>query len=147
MGKKIENLLREFSGQDNLIPALQAVQADRGYLSAESLEAVAHHFRVPASTVFGIASFYTQFYLTRQGKHRIRVCCGTACHVLGGQAIMRAVEKYLGIKPGQTTPDYQFSFEQVACVGSCALGPVVVINDHVHGKMTPKKTINMLAEL
>jgi NADH-quinone oxidoreductase subunit E len=130
-----------------LIPLLQAVQADLGYLSPDSMREVARFLRMPESVIFGVATFYAQFYLTRQGRHKIKVCQGTACHVRGGAAILQAVTRKLGIEAGQTTGDDEFSLERVACVGSCALAPVVVTDDKVHGAMTPAKTDRLVDSL
>lgn len=145
--EQLVELLADFSKKEDLIPALQAAQELIGYLPAETLQAVADRLRIPESTVFGVASFYSQFYLTRQGRHRIQVCCGTACHVRGSAAILRRIEKELGINVGETTPDYEFTLERVACFGSCALAPVVVIDRDVHGKMTPEEAIRLIGGL
>jgi len=131
----------------NLIPILQDVQKVFGYISAQSMKETANFLNIPQSSVYGVVTFYAQFYLTRQGKHRVKVCQGTACHVRGGKRIMHAVKKTLGIGPGQTTEDYKFSLEQVACFGSCALAPVMVLDGKVHGKMTPQKTEKLLEDL
>jgi len=139
MASKFDQVMAAFSEEADLIPALQAVQDQEGYLSPEALRHIAAHFRLPESTVFGVASFYSHFYLTRQGRHKIRVCCGTACHVRGGEAVTNAVRKRLGIGPGETTDDYMYTLERVACVGSCALAPAVVLDGKVHGAMTAVK--------
>jgi len=125
--------------RSNLIPLLQALQEKFGWLPEDTLATVAEYLRLPASVVYGVVTFYAQFYLTRQGKNRIKVCQGTACHVRGGKAIMDTVRKRLGINPGQTTPDYLYSLERVACLGSCALAPVMVVNNKIHGTMTTVK--------
>ncbi|MHC4789800.1 MAG: NADH-quinone oxidoreductase subunit NuoE, partial [Planctomycetota bacterium] len=125
-------------------PLLQDVQAEFGYIPAEAMRATARFLRVPETAVYGVATFYAQFYLTRQGKHRVKVCQGTACHVRGGGSVMRAVKKKLGIGPGETTGDYRFSLERVACFGSCALSPVVVLDDKVHGRLTPQQAVELL---
>ena len=130
-----------------LIPALQAVQKRLGYLPHEALQRVAQHCRLPLSTVHGVASFYEQFHLTRQGRHNIKVCRGTACHIRGSARILRAVQNKLGIKPGETTPDYRFTLERVACFGACALSPVVMVNGKVHGNMTPAKALKLIRKL
>lgn len=130
--------------RSDLIPILQDVQEALGYIPAEAMKETAAFLGVPESVVYGVVSFYAQFYLTRQGRHRIRVCQGTACHVRGGRRIMRAVSKKLGIGPGETTPDYEFSLERVACFGSCALAPVMVVDGRVHGRMTPQKAEALL---
>jgi NADH-quinone oxidoreductase subunit E len=145
---EIDEALSGFGAEPGgLIPALQAVQESVGYLPPEAIQRVARHFNVPESTVYGIATFYAQFYLTPQGRHRIKVCCGTACHVRGSGGIMSTVCRKLGIEPGGTTGDLKFSVERVACFGSCALAPVVVADDEVHGRMTPEATLNLIKNL
>jgi len=130
-----------------LIPILQDVQQTLGYLPGPALKAVAEFLNVPESSVYGVATFYAQFHLTRQGRHRIKVCQGTTCHVRGGSAVMRAVQARLGIGPGETTEDYMFSLERVACLGSCALAPMMVVDGKVHGRMTPRKAERILEAL
>jgi NADH-quinone oxidoreductase subunit E len=130
-----------------LIPILQDVQKVLGYVPREAMREIARFLNLPESTVYGVVTFYAQFYLTRQGKHRIKVCRGTACHVRGSARIMEVVKKKLGIKPGETTPDYRFSLERVACFGSCALAPVMVVDGKVHGRMTPQKAEKILDQM
>jgi len=145
---KVRAVMEKFPPErSNLIPLLQALQERFGWLPQDTLAAVADYLRLPASVVYGVATFYAQFYLTRQGKNRIKVCQGTACHVRGGKAIMDTVKKRLGIAPGQTTSDYKFSLERVACLGSCALAPVMVANGKVHGRSTIQKAEKILEDL
>jgi len=138
---------RYASQPGDLIPILQDVQAVFGYLPREAMSATARFLHLPDVAVYEVATFYTQFHLTRQGRHRIRVCLGTACHVRGGRRVMQAVRKKLGIKPGETTDDYRFSLERVACFGSCALAPVMVVDGKVYGSMTPQKALKLLEKL
>jgi len=146
--KTLNKVLAGFENdQSALVPALQAAQSRLGYLPKETIQEVARHCRVPESTVFGVATFYEQFHLTRQGKHNIKVCRGTACHARGSARIMKAVQKKLGIRPGETTPDYKFSLERVACFGACALSPVVMIDGRIFGKMTPAKVLKLIEKL
>jgi len=141
----IQQIFSGYQGQRNeLIPILQDVQAAFGYVPREAMTKTARFLNIPESSVYGVVTFYAQFYRTRQGKHKIRVCQGTACHVRGGRRIMQAVEKKLGINPGETTADYKFSLERVACFGSCALAPVMVVDGKVHGRMTPQKAKKIL---
>lgn len=130
-----------------LIPILQDVQEALGYVPRAAMTKIASFLNLPESSVYGVVTFYTQFYLTRRGKHKIHVCQGTACHVRGGKWIMHAVRKRLGISPGETTKDYKFSLERVACFGSCALAPVMVVNGKVHGRMTPQKAEKIIESL
>jgi len=141
----IQQIFSGYQGQRNeLIPVLQDVQEAFGYVPREAMTKIARFLNIPESSVYGVVTFYAQFYRTRQGKHKIRVCQGTACHVRGGRRIMQAVEKKLGINPGETTADYKFSLERVACFGSCALAPVMVVDGKVHGRMTPQKAKKIL---
>jgi NADH:ubiquinone oxidoreductase subunit E len=138
---------KEFAGgADELIPLLQFVQKEIGYLPEQSLREIARLTRVPAASVFGTATFYAQFRLQPAGKHVIRVCRGTACHVRGGARILREVEKQLGIKPGESTPDLKYALETVACIGACALAPTMVIGDDTYGQMTTKKVPDILKQ-
>lgn len=130
-----------------IIPILQEVQSEFGYVPGEAMREIARFVRVPESAIFGVATFYAQFHLTRQGKHRIRVCQGTACHVRGGKRVLQEVKKSLRINPGETTPDYEFSLERVACLGSCALAPVMVVDQKVHGAMNAAKVKEQLMKL
>jgi len=144
----IQQIFSGYQGQRNeLIPILQDVQAAFGYVPREAMTKTARFLNIPESSVYGVVTFYAQFYRTRQGKHKIRVCQGTACHVRGGRRIMQAVGKKLGINPGETTADYKFSLERVACFGSCALAPVMVVDGKVHGRMTPQKAKKILESL
>lgn len=129
-----------------LISMLQRVQEEYGYLPQEALAEIAGFLRMPPSHVFSVATFYAHFYLTRRGDHLVRVCQGTACHVRGARDILETAQHRLGIKTGQTTEDYKYSLERVACVGSCAMAPVVMIDDDVQSKMTPLKMHELLAE-
>ena len=146
--KELSDVFGRYEGKrEELIPVLQDVQDELGYLPAEARTAISRFLNVPESVVYGVATFYAQFYLTRQGKHKIKVCCGTACHVRGGDRIMQTLKRRLEIGVGETTPDYQFTLERVACFGSCALAPVVVIDDKVYGRMTSPKVGTILEEM
>ncbi len=130
---------RHGRSRSDLIPILQDVQAAFGFLSKEAMADVARHLNVPEAAVKGVASFYAQFYFEPQGKHRIRVCRGTACHVRGSGQIRRLLESKLKVKEGQTTPDLLFTYETVACVGCCALSPVMMVDDKYFGRLTPEQ--------
>jgi len=145
---KLKALLDHYPAErSSLIPLLQLIQEKYGWLAPESLQIVADYLHLSPAVVYGVVTFYAQFYLTRQGRHRVRVCQGTACHVRGGKAIMDRVRKNLGINPGQTSPDYEFSLERVACLGSCALAPVMVVDEKVKGLMTTVKADQVLQQL
>ena len=124
------------NSRENLIPILQEVQQRFGYLPEEAMQEIADFLRLSNSTVYSVSTFYTQFKLTPSGRNVVRVCRGTACHVRGGAHILRDIERRLGINPGETTTDREHSLETVACVGACALAPVMIINDDVYGRMT-----------
>jgi NADH-quinone oxidoreductase subunit E len=123
----------------NLIPILQAIQERHSYLSGAAMKMVAKHLGITPGEVYGVATFYNQFRFQPPGRHRIRVCLGTACHVAGGEIILENFERKLGIKDGGTTPDREYSVERVVCVGCCALAPVAVLDDEVLGRMQPSK--------
>ena len=123
------------------------MQQELGYLSEEAVSEIARFLNLSESEVFGVASFYAQFRFTRPGGHNIKVCLGTACHVRGGERIMEEMERELGISSGETTGDYKFGLERVACFGSCALAPVMVIDNKVYGRMTPGRAKEILASV
>ncbi|MGD9117847.1 MAG: NADH-quinone oxidoreductase subunit NuoE [Dehalococcoidia bacterium] len=128
----------------NLIPILQEAQEKFGYLPAEAMQEIAKHLRLPESTVFGVSTFYAQFKLTPTGRKTITVCRGTACHVRGGARILKEIERRLGIKPGETTEDMEYSLETVACIGACALAPTMRVDNETYGQMTTKKVVEVL---
>lgn len=136
----------EFSSGE-LIPMLQYVQRKVGYLPEKALLEIARLTKLPSATVFGVATFYKQFRLQPGGKHIIRVCRGTACHVRGSGRILRDIQKRFKLSSGDTTNDRLFTLETVACFGSCALAPVVVMDDSVQGRMNPSKTCGILEEI
>lgn len=130
-----------------VIPVLQKAQAIYGWLPPEVLKAISREMKVPLSRIYGVVTFYAQFYLTRRGRHIIRQCDGTACHVRGAGGIVDAVQNHLGIKNGETTPDYRATFEVVYCLGSCGLAPVAMIDDKVYGHLVPQRMIDLTDEL
>jgi NADH-quinone oxidoreductase subunit E len=127
------------TGRGALIPLLQKAQAILGYLPDEALALVADHLSINRSEAYGVASFYNQFRFTPPGKNPVKVCMGTACHVRGGEIILENFERKLEIKEGETTADREFSIERVACVGCCALAPVALVGETLHGHMAPSK--------
>ena len=144
---QMAEILAHFKGEKGeLIPMLQQVQQRFGYLPEQAMKRIAEFVHVPPSTVFGIGTFYAQFKLVPTGRNIVKVCRGTGCYVRGAPRIISELESKLGIKDGGTTPDMEYTLETVACFGSCALAPVVVVNDKVHGRMTPdaaKKAMEM----
>jgi len=135
--EQMRGILAPFQGrQVVLIPALQAVQEKFGYLPEAAMEEIGRVAGLSANVVYGVASFYAQFRTTPIGKKHVAVCQGTACHVRGGARILEAIERAIGIKAGETTPDLQYSLETVACIGACALAPTLRVNEDTHGKLT-----------
>jgi len=122
-----------------LIPLVQRIQDEFGYVPPQCIPAISEAMRLFPSQVQGVVSFYAQLYTEPRGKHIVRVCRGTACHVRGGKTILKLVKQHLGIEEGETTPDWEYTLETVACLGVCALAPNVVIGDQVHGHMNPKR--------
>lgn len=146
MRERLSQVLAPYRGQrGSLIPVLQKVQEELGYLPEEAVSEIAYFLGVSETQVYGVASFYAQFRFIRQGEHTIKVCQGTACHVRGGRRILETVEREISIQPGETTEDYKFSLERVACFGSCALAPVMVVDKTVYGRMTTAKARKILA--
>ena len=144
----LEPAFQEFAGtKGTLIPVLQRAQDIYGYLPPEVLETISERMQIPLSQVYGVVTFYSQFYLTRRGRHIIRECDGTACHVRGAAKIIRAVEQELGIKAGETTPDYRITYEVVYCLGSCGLAPVAMVDGEVVGRLVPEKMIEIVRSL
>jgi NADH-quinone oxidoreductase subunit E len=155
MTKQIEQLLREMrlpkSAQSAraalVLPALQRIQREIGYLPSEAIPVVARLAGVPESHVYGVATFYAHFRFTPTGKHPITVCCGTACHVRGSAKLVGDLRDRLGIQEGETTDDGRYSLETTACFGSCALAPVVVIDGKVQGRLTRNHLMKTLDRL
>jgi len=148
MTQSFAKIFSKFKGvESELIPLLQAVQAEHGYLSREAMLEIAKFTNVAESQVYSIATFYTQFRFTPIGENHIMVCRGTACHVKGAPKIQEKIETYLNIKEGETTKDGKYSLETVACIGACGLAPAMVVNKKTHGRLTPKKVIEILDEL
>ena len=146
--KPLDEILGELSGKSGtLIPILQRAQEIYGYLPREVLNYIAERGNIPLSQIYGVATFYSQFYLHRRGKHIIRQCDGTACHVRGAGKIVESVEKELGIKAGETSEDYKYTFEVVYCLGSCGLSPVAVVNEQVHGNLGPERMLQVIKNL
>lgn len=149
--EQLETVRRTLRNADasrcNLIPLLQQVQETMKYLHPEALGLVAAHLDIPVSEVYGVATFYNQFRFNPPGKYPIKVCLGTACHVRGGEIILENFERKLDIKEGETTLDREFSLERVACVGCCALAPVILVGETVHGQMAPSKVESLFSRI
>jgi NADH-quinone oxidoreductase E subunit len=125
------------AGRDALIPILQEIQESLGYLSKDSVLRVGQQLQLPASKIYGVATFYNQFRFQPIGKFHIQVCRGTACHVKGSAAVLESIKRELGIASGETSRDGLFSLEVVACIGACGLAPVICVNGEFHAKLTP----------
>jgi len=144
---RLDSVFKKHQGEEGaLIPVLQEAQGIFGYLSQEVLATIAKRLHIPLSRVFGVITFYAQFYTTPRGRYTVRVCRGTACHVRGGKNVLKAVQQALGIGEGETTPDFKFTFETVACLGACALSPVLLVNKNYYGKLTPAKVGKVLKQ-
>jgi NADH-quinone oxidoreductase subunit E len=144
----LDAVFSSFKGKrDELIPILQHVQEKFGYLPEEAMFEVARFTGVPESNVYAVATFYSQFRFTPIGRRHVTVCRGTSCHVRGAPRILQAMEKQLGIKEGETTPDLEYSLETVACIGACGLSPCIMTNKKVEAKMTPRKVAELFPKV
>ncbi len=140
----LKQVLEPYQGQRNeIIPILQDVQEQLSYLPEEAMHKIAAFTRVPASSVYAVATFYAQFRFTPRGKTHVMVCRGTACHVSGAPRVLEEVEEQLDIKEGETSADMAYSLETVACIGACSLAPAVMINKMVHAKISKKKVAEL----
>ncbi len=146
MTTDIEPVLEHYrdGGRESLIPILQAVQEQQGYLSRETVVRIGEHLHLPTSKIYGVATFYNQFRFQPQGRFHIQVCRGTACHVKGSAAVLAAIQRHLRVDPGQTTSDGLFSLEVVACIGACGLAPVISVDGEFHAGVTTKKVEKIL---
>ena len=144
--KSVETILQGHpdAGRDHLIPILQEVQAADGYLSKAAIMRVGQQLQLPASKIFGVATFYNMFRFQPKGKYHVMVCRGTACHVKGSKRVLDMVTRTLKLQPGETSRDGLFSLEVVACMGACGLAPVVNINGQFYAKVTPWKLQKIL---
>jgi len=145
--KKLNSIIEKFKGKPGgLIPVLEEAQVVLEYLPISVQKKIASGLNLPLSRVYGVVTFYSFFTMTPRGKHTVRVCLGTACYVRGGKAIYEKLEKEFGIAEGETTPDRMFTLETVRCLGACGLGPVVVVDEDVHGRVKPGKIKEILSQ-
>jgi NADH-quinone oxidoreductase E subunit len=146
--KDIESVLAKHpqAGREALIPVLQEIQEAEGYLSRRAVAEVGRHLGLPASKIYGVATFYNQFRFQPKGKYHFMVCRGTACHVKGSAKGLDMVTRLLKLKAGQTSRDGQFSLEVVACMGACGLAPVVNVNGEFYAKVTPQRLAKIITE-
>lgn len=141
---KILSRYRHTTGK--IIPVLQETQDVFGYIPEDAIKKIADALNIPSSEIYGVATFYGQFHLQARGKHIIRVCTGTACHVQGGGKVLEAIAKTLGLSGGvRTTEDLMFTLEPVACLGACGMAPVIMINEDAYGRVTPEDVPKIIA--
>lgn len=144
---RVQEIIREFGERKwGLIPLLQRVQEEIGYIPKGAVEPIAEALRLFPSQVQGVISFYSQFSTEPRGRNIIRVCRGTACHVRGGRTILKVVQQNLGIQEGKTTEDMKYTLETVACLGTCFLAPVMMVNRSYFGKLVPPKVQSILRQ-
>ncbi|MGV8059589.1 MAG: NAD(P)H-dependent oxidoreductase subunit E [Smithellaceae bacterium] len=145
--RKLNEIINKHKGKPGgLIPVLEEAQVALEFLPISVQKKIAQELNLPLSRVYGVVTFYSFFTMTPRGKHTVRVCLGTACYVRGGKAISETLEKEFGIKEGETTPDRMFTLETVRCLGACGLGPVLVVNEDVHGRVKPSKVKEILSQ-
>jgi len=143
----LSELRQEFRGErGDLIPVLQRVQDIQGYLRPEAIRIVSRWLKISENEIFGVATFYAQFRFHPPGRHHLRVCLGTACHVRGGEQILLTAQQRLGVDTGETTPDGEYDLDRVACLGCCALAPVVAFDEKVYSQMSVLKIQRILDE-
>jgi len=145
--REVQEILKKYSDKEDLIPALQEIQKEYGYLSEENLELLSKKISVPLAQISGVATFYNWFKLKPIGKYHISICRGTACHVRNSADLQKFIEQKLRINAGELTDDKLFSLECVNCIGACAKAPAMMINDVVYGELTEKKIDKILDEL
>jgi len=144
---QIDSIIKQYGGKDSaLLAILQDIQAKEKYLPKEILEQVAQKMKVPMARIFRIATFYNALSIKPRGRHKIDVCLGTACHVRGGNKLIDKLKRDLGIHVGETTRDKRFTLESVRCVGCCSLGPAVVVDGTVFGRVTQEKLPSLLRD-
>lgn len=145
--RKVDELIEKYGGEGSwLVMLLQDIQTEYNYLPEAALERVAAKLDIPLTRVYNVATFYSSFSLRERGRHVIRVCDGTACHLKGTSNVRDEITRRLGITEGQTTPDKKFTLEVVACLGACALAPVITIDDKYYGGMTPERIKEVLEQ-
>ncbi len=146
MAGSIVSLISKYAPGEkgNLISILQDVQKSQGYITPDAVNEIAGHLRISRSQIFGVASFYSQFKFNPPGRNSIKICLGTACHVQGGDFLLNALQSQIGISPNETTEDRRFDLERVACLGCCALAPVVMVNDAIFSNMSVVKLKELL---
>lgn len=148
MDEKVKSLLGSLGkGRSSLIPLLQRVQSEFGYLPREAVAAISDALGVSESEVYGVATFYSEFKLKKPGEHTFKVCMGTACYVSGGGTLLSQIIRRLGVRPGETTPDGKYSLDAVACLGCCSQSPTVVLDNVIYGNIKPSMLESMISKL
>jgi NADH-quinone oxidoreductase subunit E len=146
--EKLDNIIKKYDGKEGfLIQLLLDLQSELHWISKETIWVLSQRLNIPASQIFRVASFYKAMNLSPVGRHKVCVCMGTACQVRGAQRLLNTTESRLGIKSGQTTPDNSITLNRVNCLGCCAIGPVIVVDDDYHGRMDTKKVDKILGQL
>ncbi len=141
----LDEIIAKYKGKPGgLIPVLEEAQVALEFLPVSIQKRIAKGLNLPLSRVYGVVTFYSFFTMTPRGRHTVRVCLGTACYVRGGKALADVIEKNFGVKEGETTLDRKFTYESVRCLGACGLGPVIVVDDDVHGRVKPGKVKDIL---
>ncbi len=144
---RLNEIINKHKGKPGgLIPVLEEAQVALEYLPISVQKKIALELNLPLSRIYGVVTFYSFFTMTPRGKHTVRVCLGTACYVRGGKAIADTLKKEFGIQDGETTPDRMFTLETIRCLGACGLGPVLVVNEDVHGRVKPSKVREILSQ-
>ena len=144
---QLQEILNTFTPQkEHLIPVLQKVQEELGYISDDSVKEISRYMKIGMSEIFGVLTFYGLFRTKPTGKNVIMVCRGTACHIRGGERLLTAVENKLGIHEGESTPDLKYTLETIACIGCCALAPTMMVGKETHGRMSPQKVTEIFGE-
>jgi NADH-quinone oxidoreductase subunit E len=144
---RIDSMIDRYDADKELLTSIfQEIQNEYGYLPRAALIRVSERLEIPLGQIYGVATFYKAFSLTPRGRHQISVCLGTACHVRGAEAVLRRVERELGIRDGESTGDMEYALETVNCLGACALGPVVTIDGQYYGDMTSAKVAELLSK-
>jgi NADH-quinone oxidoreductase subunit E len=145
--KPFSAVVGDYKGEpSDLIPVLQRVQAAYGFLSPDAIGQISRWIKISENEIHGVATFYAQFRFSKPGEHPIRVCLGTACHVKGGEQILDVLKRRLEIQPGEATPDGKYQLDRVACLGCCALAPVLAIDDRIYAQTSVLKVQELLGE-
>ncbi len=145
---KVEEILKKHAyDKKNLIKILLDIQKEYRHLPKDVINYLGVALDLPPAKIYGVGTFYAQFSLKPKGQYAISICDGTACHMQGSTSLLQAIEKEIGIKPGEVTPDLLFSLDQVGCLGACALAPAMVINEEVYGNLTPEEVTRILKNL